>query len=57
MSTGFLELPQGGITESIFGQIGVEALLNDQKVVPLKLQNTKFQWIVRTPLESLNSVL
>ena len=45
------------LIKSIFGQIGVEALLNDQKVVPLKLQNTKFQWIVRTPLESLNSFL
>ena len=41
----------------IFGQIGVEALLNNQKVIPLKLQNAKFEWIVRTPLESLNSVL
>ena len=41
----------------IFGQIGIEALLNDQKVVPKKLQNGKFQWVVRTPLESLNSVL
>ena len=41
----------------IFGQIGVEALLNNQKVIPLKLQNAKFEWIVRTPLESLNSAL
>jgi uncharacterized protein (TIGR01777 family) len=54
----FIKIPVPKILIKLFfGQIGVEALLNDQKVIPLKLQNAKFEWMVRTPLESLNSVL
>ena len=54
----FIKIPVPKILiKFIFGQIGVEALLNDQKVVPKKLQNSKFQWVVKTPLESLNSLL
>jgi len=37
----------------LFGKLGKEILLSDQKVLPTKLKETGFNWVKTTPFESL----